>query len=158
MSESLWIEKLRRLCRLIHKGRQRINFVFEPTNSKVSEFETNLCHICVKRMKSSIAENVSRVNVFVDMPEPVNEIQRLKKIPSYRPHPACPIEIWHIEQVSQTERAPFNDDVKSVSPFKCLMHKRNAWVPEPEQRLKFPLPFLFYLFIGLIVWNQNFGD
>ena len=38
------------------------------------------------------------------------------------------------------------------------MHKRNAWVPEPEQRLKFPLPFLFYLLIGLIVWNQNFGD
>ena len=97
MSENLGIEKLRRLCRLIHKGRQRINFVFEPTNSKVSKLESNLCYICINRMKSSIAEDISRVNVFVDMPEPMNEIQRLKKIPSYGPHPVFSIEIWHIE-------------------------------------------------------------
>ena len=92
------------------------------------------------------------ISMVVDVMEPVENVAADIRQPKFA------IGTNIADQILQCGFTLLNNEIKSISIFKCLMDKNNLWMPKLLEILKLTEPIPSYCLVRLIPWQKHFGD
>ncbi len=103
-------------------------------------------------------ENVSRMQVLVDIAGGMNVVECLEYVARHIGNPAIRVQAPAGDQIGEREAATFDDEIEGVLVLERVVDERDVGMAHDQQLAQFVLPDAANLPVGLVVRQQDLGD